>query len=533
MEVTNMSLLTLLLTELVQSMNTAGATHLPSSCNISSTSCIEYHPIIAIKTEQELYKVIGFTSNTLFKLIQNETLFAHHDTVTVSYRGDFLFLFNITRKTPFFVVTQIVSILHKWYEYQWEYQFCNKAHQYLDDELNRHYHELTHLTLQLRNPHRTYDMNSFRMLSKSLDILDGYFRKFTGSKCNIFQRYLYHNEYVYYISDHKLKIVALLGEGSSASCFKVQSILNQQFYALKLFKHSYRGSFAQEDCKSETLIMERINRIGNVHVPRLIFSDCQHYYFLMECLERKSRTASTADGVRDAMEMYVQISATIEVLAQNGISHGDLTDSNILHATNGKFYLLDLGSAIDFQRGRGNCLGNWNYPNTARTSHHLLATWYYYSPSHDHMSDLLINQSWWNISKADKVDLILKLNLYCLSSVVLYKICRSKDFYHLFHRDLCVMQTLHDRANTVWRQQGSRGWNLIRELLSEIWKVRSSLAEKYAHRFPQSYFTPILTPLIMIGNTIPSMHTDDWESEADTLHGVTESNPCGVECILS
>ena len=236
--------------------------------SIPSFSHLEHHPITKVETEDDLYMLIGCVSRALFQFSENGTLFDVNGPVTIQYQSSRLHLFNITdMSTPFIIAKSIVDVLHKWYEAQ----IFDRGHHFLGKRFDRRFRDITQLALQLRTFREIYDLNSFQMLSKSLDALDGYFLKFTGSKCKILQRYLYHNEYISYISDQKLKIVALLGEGASALCFKVQSQFNQRFYALKLFKRIYLGAYTQDECVREESILEKINQINqDIQVPRVI-----------------------------------------------------------------------------------------------------------------------------------------------------------------------------------------------------------------------------------------------------------------------
>ena len=346
-----MALSLLLLTVMiVHSMHNAELDHLIGAVShIPSYYPSKYHPIITVETEEELYKLIAYTSNALFQHYENGTLFDHHTGVTIQYREKSLLLFNVTttKVEPFFIAEAIVNILHKWYEYR----FYERGHLSLGTQFDRRYRDITELTLQLRTFREIYDMNSFETLSKSLDVLDGYFRKFTGFKCTVLQRYLLHNEYVAFISDQKLKIVDKVGEGSQAIVYRVKSELNQQIYALKLFKNIYRESRLKNDCKTEEAVMKKINRINDafevsgwnelnqtVNVPRLIvctddgveISCSKHQALLMEFIQKKSRSSWKENVVKAAKEMYLQLQPTIEILARNGLAHTDMNFNNIL-----------------------------------------------------------------------------------------------------------------------------------------------------------------------------------------------------------
>lgn len=343
-----------------------------SGSDVSPWIVKHYHPISAISTEKELFTLIGCASNSLITLYLNGDLFNSHEGVAVAYHGLNLHLFNLTREmqqNPFYIAREVVSILCKWYDHV----FYTGDHLYLGKQFDRRHRDIFQLTLQLRTFPEVYDINSFQILSNLLDILDGHFRKFTGHKFPMFQRWLFHEEYLAFISNGNLKIVNILGTGSQAYVYAVKSQINQHMYALKLFKRIYQRT---DDCLSEEIIMERINQINDkipdtdphAAVPRLItltddgisINCAQHQAFMMVLLEKKPKTTLAANGVIDAMLTDVELSelsSTIEILARHGISHNDVSISNVLHAVDG-FKLIDFGMAVDLSRGPGHLNGS-------------------------------------------------------------------------------------------------------------------------------------------------------------------------------
>ena len=143
--------------------------------------------------------------------------------------------------------------------------------------------------------------------------------------------------------------------------------------------------------------MNRINQINDVfavsgwnelnqtvNVPRLIemtedevaISCSEHNAFLMEFIEKKPKT----NDEKEIMEMYLQISFVIDVLARNGISHGDITADNVIHGLDGRFYLIDFGMSIYLDTRHLGGLDSSSVTSFPKEDRILLGAWYYYSP---------------------------------------------------------------------------------------------------------------------------------------------------------
>ena len=487
-----------------------------TTSNTSVSRCdFDHHPMnpMVITTEKEMYKLIGSVCENLFNL--SDTRRCPLGPVIVPLGGFPLHLFNVTeqmQRNPISIASAVVNIMKRWYEWFSNVHSMNNKITPFECRHNL----IFYLGARLRTFQELYDMNSFQILSKSLDSLDSHYKHFTQSRVPLIPRWLLHDEYVAIISDQKLRIIGILGEGTQAFVFKVQSQVDKQVYALKLFKRMYEGlegslEHSRRECKSEENILMKITEIveseQNLTVPQLIARtndditiDCErHQAFLMELIESEPTASSLVTGVINAMTMYSQLSFNIDVLARNGISHNDINEENVVFDSYGRYWLIDFGLAsMDLNHRPIDSEEEYHYP--------ILGAFFYYSPQMWRMNEMLGDKTLYDLSVSEKRDLILESNLYSLRSLILHNACKSVDLYR---GELKQMQALHVQMDMIWRRDNLKGWSFIKKNLMILWEIRSLMASKYIRRRPQSPFIEVFEPLVLKHSMMNSIgHVD-------------------------
>lgn len=176
-------------------------------------------------------------------------------------------------------------------------------------------------------------------------------------------------------------------------------------------------------------------------------------------------------------------------------------------------------------------------PPTFRWKHVFLDFRSYYSPACWILNDMLIGEELWTISYTTQTKLLSEIMGYSLSSLVLNKVCWARKLYRNYFD---MMVDVHDKIDTIWSRQSSRGWGLIRKNLVEIWKIRSLVVSKYMHRFPQSSFKEIFMPLIVSNDTSAFEQSSDGDdtcsvslSETNRPRSTFRGSCCRTKCLLS
>ena len=465
----------------------------------------DYHPLVSITSEVDLYANLRSVTSRLFMKVNDESVHCPH-SITIHYRNQSIPLFIINRtmvRNPYLIAQNIVEILHHWYEYQ----HC-KNNLYHDK-----YSKFSLLVVLLRNFLETCNRSTFGLLHKLLDSL---FKDRKGFRIWLFYRWLFFEPYIGFISNHTLKVVAKIGEGSQGIVFKVRGIYYGDVFALKLFKGAFQPFEVWNDCRPEENILLKINGIhdynerkllDSISVPRLITRtkddveiQCKrHRALLMEFIQRE-KSIKYIFTETEAKEMYFQLLGTITTLAKFGISHDDMNHGNVIF-DGSKWWLCDFGLALDVMDiYRGETKANVSGDNVTILARRtpIIATWFYMSPSIWQLSKLLIDGHFVNNFGHDEIQmatsLIIEGNTYSLQALVLDMLPFMQD--PMVVRQVALMDTFGSRIQYIWFKHGRKKWDAIGANLAGIWKVRARIVHQHLKGHADREFVDIFSLLM-------------------------------------
>eukprot|EP01083_Nonionella_stella_P152962 490857_1 len=369
-------------------------------------------------------------------------------------------------KKPFLIMKSLLHLLISWY--------LPQTHSIEPSLPLSQLLQLIDKPLSLSQLHRIYDHMIFVFPCKMQ----------LSSTCKIFYS-LYYIQYIRFISAGKLDVVHCLGEGVEAVVFKVtDTIYNSQrnVFALKLHK-----SPSEVYCVKEEMIMDRIQKFSDdivfeIAVPKRIESingvqiNCtSQHAILMEYIDGDMLRNIDLNETQ-ALDMYVQLSQTIQRLGEIGISHNDLNECNIMVDAYGKWYLIDLGFGFDIHALN---VDTMEWP--------IVGSWAYYSPHLFALSTLkkeyavcfksLSDVFEVRLCKTTWTKLMVDGNLYSLEAIILTKLVRYLDTFYQTYEG--IISAIHLKIDNILKANKCRFNEEVKEELVNVWMMRYVMLTKY------------------------------------------------------
>lgn len=162
------------------------------------------------------------------------------------------------------------------------------------------------------------------------------------------------------VLDGKYQLLHVLGRGASGLVVRAVDLRLQRRVAIKMAPANPRGSSVQHEAQALARLSRppnvvQVHDLGSGAVTTPTFA-LQVDYLAMELIEGptlRSWVLAAQRSERSVLAMYVAVANGVATLHGNDIVHADVKPDNVLVASDGSPYLVDLGFAINVKHTRG------------------------------------------------------------------------------------------------------------------------------------------------------------------------------------
>ncbi len=271
------------------------------------------------------------------------------------------------------------------------------------------------------------------------------------------------------------RITTRLGEGGMGTVFRVQHVVLEREYALKIV----RASVFEGDAFAADRFLREARAASRVRHPNIVdVYDCSHMpdgrpYFVMELIDGES-LATHAGGrslaPADALVIARQLASALAAVHDRGVIHADVTPSNVmvLRTSPLKVKLADFG------------LASTDETVEPPSGDFVLGTPQYISPEQLH-----------GVPATDRSD------QYALGAVLFQLLAGHPPYQHAVVRELCMMH-LHAPIPVVESPYGPLPPKLV------------DLVATCLQKAPQARFPGMRAMLAALQDVEPTIARTDW-----------------------